>query len=91
MEQLAQGQGGEGHGVGGGTGGQGVGQDIVAQPVGQQGQPSHHDALPRQPKGKAVGEQALMGVPGGLIHDPLLHRLHAQRQGGQRVGHQIQP
>ena len=91
VEELAQGEGGEGHGVGGGVGLAGVGEHILPQEIGRQGQQPHHHPLPGQPEGKAVGKEGGVGVPGRLGHDPLLHRLHPQGQGGQGVGDQVEP
>ena len=41
--------------------------------------------------GESAVEHALLGAPGPLLHHICLHRLHAQRQRRQGVGHQVQP
>ena len=91
VEQLAEGQRGEGHGVGGGVGQGGVAEYVLPQPVGPQGEQAHHQPLPGQPDGEVSGEQGLPGGAGLLLHDGGLHRLHAQGQGGQGVGDQVEP
>lgn len=87
VEQLTEGQGGEGHGVGHGV----VVGEMQPQAVGQEGDAADQDPLPGQAAGKGAAEQRLVGVPGGLVHHPPLHRLHPQGQGRERIRDQIQP
>ena len=91
VKELAEGEGGEGHGIGGLVGLIGVGEDILPQKIGCQGHQPHQHALPSQLEGEAAGEQGGAGRSGRLLHHILLHRLHPQRQGGQGVGDQVEP
>ena len=91
VEELADGQGGKGHGVGGGGGIGRSWEDVLPQEEGAQGEQAHHAPLPAQPPGKTPGEELLPRVPGPVLHHVLLHRLHPQGQGGQGVCDQVEP
>ena len=91
VEELAEGQGGKGHGVGGSPGGGPFSQYERPQEVRAQSQKPHHHPLPGKTERKRPVKQGFMGVPGLLPHHARLHRLHTQRQRRERVGHQIEP
>ena len=91
MEELAEGQGGKGHSVGGGAGHPRIGEHVFPQKIGRQGQQAHHGSLPDQPEGEGPVKKGAVPLPRLLLHDPRLHRLHPQSQGGQGIGHQVEP
>ena len=91
VEQLAQGEGGKGHGVGYRPLQARGGQPGEAQEIGRQGQPAHHQPLPGQAQGEAPVEQPPVRRAGRLLHGALLHRLHPQGQRREGVGDQIEP
>ena len=91
VEELAEGEGGEGHGVGGRGGLAGAGKHVFAQGIGRQGKSTHHEPLPEETQGELPGKQAFPCRTGLLVHDPILYRLHSQGQSGKGVGDQIEP
>ena len=85
MEQLRHGQHHEGHRL--------RMSQITLQPPaeGDQRHRADEHAVEHRIAHAAVGEQALAARSGRLAHDVALLGIHAQRQSGKRVGHQIDP
>ena len=61
----------------------------MADDIGSQGDGGNQQALIGDVEAQAAGKDAVLGVAGLLLHDVVLALLHAQSQGGETVGNQV--